>query len=59
MALGRPATSCNRYCPQIDRLLRGSLEGVQLCRTVLVSTDDKNLSRKTHPAVCGVPTQSF
>jgi hypothetical protein len=29
---------------------------VQLCRTVLGSTDDKNLSRKTHSAVCGVPT---
>jgi hypothetical protein len=25
MALGRLTTSCNRYCPQIDRLLRGSL----------------------------------
>jgi hypothetical protein len=33
--------------------------GVRLCRTVLSSTDDKNLSRKTHPAICGVPTQSF
>ena len=26
-----------------------------LCRTVLGSTDDKNLSRETHPALCRVP----
>src|SRR6267143_697272 len=32
---------------------------VQLCRTVPRSTNDKNLSRKTHLALCRVAAQSF
>jgi len=32
---------------------------VQLCRTALGPTHDKNLSRETHPPVCGILTKSF
>jgi len=54
-----------RFADQPDTIARSSSKNhhvslvVQLSRMVLGSTDDKDLSRKTHPAVCGVPTQSF
>ena len=35
------------------------LSVVQLCRTDFGSSDDKNLSRKTHPALGRVPSQNF
>ena len=35
------------------------VQQLKLCRTALSSANDKNLSRETHPTVCGVPTKSF
>ena len=46
-----------------DRVIRFQHHRVSLVvqpfQTALGATDNKNLGRKTHPAVCGVPTQSF